>query len=90
MQAIRLLPVLDQNRLTDGLGLDVPRRVRLLLNEPEEILLDLGPEDMLRGKLVEFDKKFVLRRIEVRILQRDAGIVHPGYAGWREIQLLVP
>lgn len=90
VQAIRLLPVLDQNRLTDGLGLDVPRRVRLLLNDREEILLDLGPEDMLRGKLVEFDKKFVLRRIEVRILQRDAGIVHPGYAGWREIQLLVP
>jgi hypothetical protein len=90
VKAIRLLPVLDQGRLSDGLGMDVPRRVRLLLNDREEILLDFGPEDMLRGKLVEFDKKLMLRRIEVRILQRDPGVIHPGYAGWREIQLLVP
>lgn len=90
VKAIRLLPVLDQGRMGDGLGMDVPRRVRLLVNDREEILLDCGPADMLRGLTVEFDKKITLRRIEVRILQRDPGLVYPGYAGWREIQLLTP
>ena len=90
VKAIRLLPVLDQGRLSDGLGMDVPRRVRVLLNDREEIFVEFGPEDMLRGKTVEFDKKLTLRRIEVRILQREPGVLYPGYAGWREIQLLTP
>ncbi len=90
VEAIRLLPVLDQTRIGDGLGLDVPRRVRLLLNDREEILVEMGPRDMLPGKLIEFAKKVNLRRLEVRILARDPGATNPGYVGWREIQLITP
>ncbi len=90
ISAIRLLPVLNQDRLADGLGLDVPRRVKLVINDRDERVLTMGPENMLPGLLVEFDKKVNLRRLEVRILARDPGPNNPGYVGWREIQLLAP
>lgn len=88
--ALRLLPVLDQGRMHDGLGLDVPRRVRVTFNDRDERVVEMGPEHMLPGLLIELDKKVNLRRLEVRVLERDPGVIHPGYVGWREIQLLTP
>lgn len=88
--ALRLLPVLDPARMHDGLGLDVPRRVRITLNDRDERVVEMEPEHMLSGLLIELDKKVNLRRLEVRVLQRDPGVVYPGFVGWREIQLLTP
>lgn len=88
--AVRLLPALHSGRLADGSGFDVPRKVLLILNGKDERLLDFGPAEMLAGATVRFERKLNLRRVEVRILERDPGAEHPGLAGWREIQFLAP
>jgi hypothetical protein len=87
---MRLLPALHAGRLRDGSGFDVPTRVLLILNGKEERLLEFGPAEMLTGVTVEFGRKFPLRRVELRILERTPGAEHPGLAGWREIQFFAP
>ena len=90
VSGIRLLPALTAERLADGSGFDLPRKVKLILNGKEEHVLEFGPAEMLNGITLEFERKLNLRKLEVRILERTPGVAHPGLAGWREIQFFAP
>ncbi|MDA1260053.1 MAG: terpene cyclase/mutase family protein [Planctomycetota bacterium] len=88
--AMRLLPALTSGRLADGSGFDLPRKVLLILNGKDERILEFGPAEMLTGITIEFERKLNLRRVEIRVLEREVGVEHPGLVGWREIQFFAP
>ena len=73
------------SRLVDYAKFDAPRRIRLSVND-DTYELEL-PRDGLTALRYDLPRSVPVRRLEVRVLERERGTRFPGAVGWSEIGL---
>ncbi|MEW6071286.1 MAG: hypothetical protein AB1726_01650 [Planctomycetota bacterium] len=73
----------------DRRSFDVATRVEVLVNgRKESYAVDLPADERGKGELV-LPKPANLRQLEIRILERAPGALHPGEVGFAEVEILL-